>query len=198
MPNASVTGGPAAGGLQASEFATRADIRQLIAREAAAQRVANDAWKERLPSVSALFTPQVLAPAGLFNRARSWQASVVFAVPLFDAGLRKGRERERASLVDAVKAERANVERQAASDVRTAREAIQSTERALTRAREAADQANEVLQITDIAFREGATTNIEVIDAQRGARDAETAAVVAEDALRRARLDLLVSTGRFP
>jgi outer membrane protein len=160
--------------------------------------VAQDAWKERLPSVSALFTPQYLAPSGLFNESRSWRASVVFAVPLFDAGLRKGRERERFALVDAVKAERLNLERQAASDIRTAREAIEASERALARAREAADQANEVVRITDVAFREGATTNIEVIDAQRGARDAETAVVIAEDALRRARLELLVSTGRFP
>jgi multidrug efflux system outer membrane protein len=193
-----VSGPPVAGGLQASEFAGRTDILQLIARQTAAERVVSDSWKERLPSVSALFTPQLLAPAGLFNQSRSWRASVVFAVPLFDSGLRKGRERERVALVDAVRAERANIERQAASEVRTAREAIQSTDRALARARDAAAQANEVVRITDVAFREGATTNIEVIDAQRGARDAETAAVIAEDAARRARLELLVSTGRFP
>src|SRR5438876_967489 len=80
----------------------------------------------------------------------------------------------------------------------TAREAVRLTDRALERARAAADQSNEVLKITDVAFREGATTNIEVIDAQRRARDADTIAVVAEDALRRARLDLLVALGRFP
>ncbi len=82
--------------------------------------------------------------------------------------------------------------------MRTAREAVRLTERASERARAAAGQANEVLRITDVAFREGATTNIEVIDAQRRARDAETAAASAEDALRRARLELLVATGRFP
>jgi len=75
---------------------------------------------------------------------------------------------------------------------------VAATERALAHARRAADQANEVVRITDIAFREGATTNIEVIDAQRQARDAETAAAIAEDAVRRARLELLVATGRFP
>ncbi|MGH9347524.1 MAG: TolC family protein, partial [Vicinamibacterales bacterium] len=79
-----------------------------------------------------------------------------------------------------------------------AREAVVHTERALDRARSAAEQALEVMRITDVAFREGATTNIEVIDAQREARDAETAAAIAEDALRRARLDLLVATGLFP
>ena len=34
--------------------------------------------------------------------------------------------------------------------------------------------------------------------AQRVARDTETAAALAEDAVRRAKLDLLVALGRFP
>ena len=77
-------------------------------------------------------------------------------------------------------------------------EAVRSSERALASIRAAAEQANEVLRITDIAFREGASTNIEVIDAQRRARDAATATAIAEDAVRRARLDVLVAAGRFP
>jgi outer membrane protein TolC len=75
---------------------------------------------------------------------------------------------------------------------------VAATEQALKGFRTAAAQANEVVGITDVAFREGATTNIEVIDAQRRARDAETAAAIAEDAVRRARLELLIATGRFP
>ena len=73
-----------------------------------------------------------------------------------------------------------------------------STARALAAARRAAEQANEVVRITDVAFRAGATTNLEVIDAQRRARDAETAAAIAEDRVRQARLDLLVALGLFP
>ena len=65
-------------------------------------------------------------------------------------------------------------------------------------ARLAAQHAAEVLRITDVAFRAGATTNIELIDAQRRARDADTAAAIAEDRVRQARLDLLVALGRFP
>ena len=53
----------------------------------------------------------------------------------------------------------------------------------------------EVLQAT---FEAGATTNLEVIDAQRSARDADAAAEIAADAVRRARLDLLTALGRFP
>ncbi|MBI2188106.1 MAG: TolC family protein [Acidobacteria bacterium] len=182
----------------AALVADREDVQTILARESAAQRRASDAWKDYLPSVTALFTPEVLAPTGLFANARSWRATVLFSVPLLDSGQRRGQARERQAFVDVVRTERANAERQARSEIRTAREALAATERALVHARRAAEQANEVVRITDIAFREGATTNIEVIDAQRQARDAETAAAIAEDAVRRARLELLVATGRFP
>jgi outer membrane protein len=176
----------------------RQDVQVIAAREAAAVRVASDSWKDRLPAVTAVVAPQRLAPAGLFADAQSWRASVLFSVPLFDSGQRLGRARERQAFVDVARAERDNVERQAASEIRVARDAIRSTERSLDFARQAAQQANEVQQITDVAFREGATTNIEVIDAQRRARDAETEAAIAEDAVRRARFELLLATGQFP
>ena len=75
---------------------------------------------------------------------------------------------------------------------------IDAEARALEQAREASTHAAEVLRITDIAFRAGATTNIELVDAQRSSRDAETAVRQAEDRARLARLALLVALGRFP
>jgi len=87
---------------------------------------------------------------------------------------------------------------QARSEVRVADEGVKSTERALVSIRLSAQQAEEVVRITNIAFEAGATTNLEVIDAQRSARDAESAVAIAEDANRRARLDLLTALGQFP
>jgi outer membrane protein len=82
--------------------------------------------------------------------------------------------------------------------VRTAREAVASAERAVGSTRAAADQAQQVVNITNISFRAGAATNIEVIDAERRARDADLSVGIAEDVLRRARLELLTAVGRFP
>ena len=87
---------------------------------------------------------------------------------------------------------------QARAEIRNARVAIEGYGRVLASARQAAEQANEVLKITITAFDAGASTNIEVIDAQRGARDIEAAVAQAEDALRQAQFDLLVALGRFP
>jgi outer membrane protein len=176
----------------------RADVLAIVARQTAAERVFSDSWKSYLPTATARVAPQLLVPSGLFANTRSWSTSLQLSIPLFDGGLRRGEARERQALLDIVRSERSDAERQAASEIRTAREAIQAGERALAHARAAATQAGEVLRITDTAFREGATTNIEVIDAQRRARDAETAAAVAEDTLRQAQLELLGAVGRFP
>jgi outer membrane protein TolC len=177
---------------------SRQDVQLIVARQSAAQRVADDAWKDRLPSVTALVTPQMLAPAGLFAERNSWRATFLFSVPIFDAGERRARAQERDVLVDIARLEREDAERRATSEIRAARAAILASERARDYARVAARQAGEVLTITDVAFREGATTNIEVIDAQRRARDAETAAEIAEDSVRQSYLELLVAAGRFP
>ena len=87
---------------------------------------------------------------------------------------------------------------EASSEVRAARQAVASGERTMAAARDAAEEARQVETITNVSFRAGAATNIEVIDAQRSARDADAAAATAEDQLRRARLELLNALGRFP
>jgi multidrug efflux system outer membrane protein len=182
----------------ATLVASRRDIQAIVARETAALRVAADAWKSNLPTATAEVSSQFLAPSGLFADSRSTRAAVVLAIPVFDSGERRAIARERATLVDVVRAERREAERQALSEVRTARESVLGSRRALDHARAAAEQAAEVVRITDVAFREGATTNLELIDAQRRARDADISTAVAEDTLRQAGLELLIATGRFP
>jgi outer membrane protein TolC len=180
------------------QLTNRTDIQLVMERERAAQRVYSDSWKDRLPSLNGVFTPSVLEPPGVFAKTFSWRAEVLFAVPVFDSGFRSGEKAQRLADLNVIKFERANLERQGASEIRTARDAVASTTRALTQAQLATDRANQVVQITNVAFNEGASTNIEVLDAQRQARDVETQAAIAEDALKRAQLDLLVALGRFP
>jgi outer membrane protein len=119
-------------------------------------------------------------------------------VPIFDAGVRKATKQLRAVAVDTARIQLTDVELRARAALREAHAALQSSDVALAHARIAAQHAADVLRITDVAFRAGATTNIELIDAQRRARDADTAVAQAEDRVRQARLDLLVALGRFP
>jgi outer membrane protein TolC len=64
--------------------------------------------------------------------------------------------------------------------------------------RDAAASAAEALRITEIAYRAGATTNIEVVQAQQTERNTAIQAALAADRLLQARLDLLVALGQFP
>ncbi len=182
----------------AQRVGERADVKLALSRESAALRIVNDSLKEYLPDVSAQFTPTYVTPVGLFASSTVTRTVIGMNINIFDGGLRSAHKAQREADLTRTRLEGDQTRRQAVSEIRTAAEAVRSAERALTSARASADQAHQVVDITNIAFKAGATTNIEVIDAQREARDADNAAAVAEDTLRRARLDLLVSTGRFP
>ena len=145
-----------------------------------------------------IFQPQSTYPPQFFVPANSWQFLVQMNVILFDSGYRAGERVIRQSTVNAARARVASKTTDISSEVRTAREAVASAERVLVTERVASDQANQVVEIVNISFRAGGSTNIEVIDAQRRARDADTNVAVADDAVRRARFDLLNALGRFP
>jgi outer membrane protein TolC len=187
-----------AGADRPASLLTRADLQLFSAEARAAERVLNDSAKDRLPYVEGLFQPSTTYPGQFFVPSNSWRLVVQASVPLFDSGFRASQRLARQADVDASRATLAGATTRASAEVRSARESVASAERVLASARAAADQASQVVSIVNVSFRAGAATNIEVIDAERSARDAATAAVVAEDLLRRARLDLLTALGQFP
>jgi outer membrane protein TolC len=179
-------------------LADRTDIRLFSAQFRAADRVHRDSWKDWVPNATAAFEPALLAPSGLFQPSRTWRGYVAFSIPIVDAGSRRATARDRAALRETARVQLTDLELHARSEVRTARASVDSTERALAHARLAAQHAADVLNITTLAFRAGGTTNLELIDAQRRARDADILAEIAGDRLRQSHLDLLVALGRFP
>ena len=176
----------------------RTDLKLFAAEQQLAERVLGDSSKDRLPFLEAVFQPSTSFPSQLFFPQNRWQLLLQLSVPMFDSGQRQGVKLERQAAVDVSRATLARALTSARSEVRAAREAISSSERTLASARAGADQAQQVVNIVNVSFRAGAATNIEVIDAERRARDADTAVAIAEDSLRRARLDLLTALGRFP
>jgi outer membrane protein TolC len=176
----------------------RTDLKLFAAQREAAERVLADSRQDRLPYFDASFQPSSTYPAQFFVPQNSWRFVTTLTVPIFDSGQRKALKLERQAAVDESRATFSRAETQARSDIRAAREAIASAERALASARAAADQARQVVEITNISFRAGASTNIEVIDAEGRSRNVDIAVGVAEDTLRRARLELLTALGRFP
>ncbi len=176
----------------------RPDLRLYSRQQQAAERVLRDSTKDALPFLEAVLQPLSTYPSQFFLPQNSWRFLLQLSIPILDSGQRRGQRAERRAALDISRATLANALATAASEVRAAQEAVASAERTLVSARAGADQAQQVVNIVNISFRAGAATNIEVIDAERRARDADTAVASAEDTHRRARLELLTALGRFP
>lgn len=194
-PNLQVSTDPAQAMADAEH---RSDVVAGGVQRSAAEHVVRDSWTDYAPYLTGTFTPFYSNPATVLFPTTGWQAQLVLEIPFYDGGLRYAQKKERVVARDEAQIQLEATLRQAKSDVRTAFEELRHADAALDAARRAADLARRALELAEIAYRGGATTNIEVIDAQRTARDSETAVAVAEDGARQARLDILSATGRFP
>ncbi len=175
----------------------RPDIQRSTAELRAFDHVVADAWKSWLPTGTASFTPRYVTPAGLFEPSKTWRLVFQLDVPLFDRRLAADRATKIADR-DAARLRLDGARTGAWAELRNARDAVRRNQEMVTSTREAAEAAAEALHITEIAYRAGASTNVEVVQAQQAARNGEIEAAVAEDRLRQARLDLLTALGQFP
>lgn len=176
----------------------RPDLRLFRGRLGLARQIRRDSWTEYLPSLGAIVQPFWQSQPTVLLPGWGWQAQLGLSWSLYDGGLRYGTIHERQSLEREARLNLENAERQASAEVRTADDELQRSTAALESARRAAALAAEALTLTNLGYQAGASTNIEVIDAERRARDADTAVAQAEDAWRQSVLDLLLATGRFP
>ena len=176
----------------------RADVRLLHERLRAAKHQEKDNWADYTPALLGTLSPFAQWPATTSLPNYGFQAQLLLSWTIYDGGLRYGLGKERSTVAREAEANVQGEERQALSDVRTADEEVRRSNAALLAARDAARLAGESLSLVNLAYRAGASTNIEVIDAERAARDADTSVAVAEDAWRQATLDLLIASGRFP
>ena len=176
----------------------RQDVQAAKARALVAEMVRKDSWADYTPVLNGQFQPFFQHPASLTMPETGWQAMLVLSFPLIEGGIRVGQKRERDALLAEARAQYDGLLRQTRSDIRVAIEEIRRADESMRSARAAAELAHQALDLANLAYHAGATTNIEVIDAERRARDADSAVVIAEDTVRQARLDLLVAAGQFP
>jgi len=176
----------------------RPDVKVLQQRVLAAQQLKKDIWATYAPLVSAVGQPFFQEPPTILLPRTGWQIQLVLSLPIYDGGLRSGLSEERGALLGEARANLEGGLRQAQSDVRVSFEAMLRADQALAASRDATRLAHRAYELATLAYRAGASTNIEVLDAARQARDADTAVAQAEDQSRQSRLDLLVAAGKFP
>jgi outer membrane protein TolC len=176
----------------------RPDVLAQRERTEAARRVLRDSWTDYMPLLLGVLQPFYSNPATTTQPETGWQAQLVLSLPLYEGGFRYGARRERSALYEEQRIQLDGLLRQARSDLRAAFDAVRRADESVAAAHQASRLAHEALDMSNLAYREGATNDLEVVDAERRARDADTAALVAEDAARQARIDLLAASGRFP
>ncbi len=181
-----------------NDASKRTDVVAAQVRVEAAHVATSWDWSDYTPLLTAVVQPGYQNPPTLTVPLWNFQAQLVLSLPLYDGGLRYGQQKERRANELAARAQLENVQRQATAEVRAAIAQVTQADEALSAARDAATQARRTLELSQQAMRAGASTNIEVVDAERRARDAETAMALAEDASRQARLEVLAASGKFP
>jgi outer membrane protein len=178
--------------------ATRADVIAGERRLSSAVWSRDAQWAEYMPSLSlnasAFYDTPQIDPLPRFG----FQILAALAVPLYDGGYRHGLAQERDAILAEAREELARTERQAHSEVRSNGDAVTHARAAREAAHRSADFAAHALVLANIAYSGGTGTSLEVIDAQRSARDAATQAVIADDNLRQAQFGLLAAAGHFP
>jgi len=181
-----------------ADLRLRADLRAQTTRLRNAERAVSESWTDHLPSLGAVFQPFYQNPASLTQPLVGWQAQAVLTWVIFDGGARYGLHAERRAQRDDARVQLDAALRQARAEVRAAVSSVRLADERAAAAQEAATLAAELAALADEAWRAGATTNLELVDARRRERDARAAANMAADDARQARLDVLIALGRFP
>lgn len=176
----------------------RADVRANAARVEVSERTVDNNWAEYAPLLGAQGMPFFNSPDTPTQPTTGWQIQVLLTVPFYDGGARGALIDQRRAQLEQDRAQLMASLRQARSEVRVALSSVEQAEASLAASQRASELAAQALQMANVAYEAGASTNLEVIDAERRARDAATTVVVAEDAARQARLELLAASGRFP
>lgn len=179
-------------------IASRADVITALRAHDAATWSSDHDWWDWLPSLrlqgDGFYTDPAIAPIPRWG----YELNVTLTMPIYDGGYRHGAHEQHQALFEEAAERDAATDREATSEVRTARAAVDDTRRARDAARQAGELAQGVLDLAIVGFKAGTATSLDVTTAQQGQLDAATQALLAEDQYRQAELDLLAATGAFP
>jgi outer membrane protein TolC len=176
----------------------RSDLRLSRESLVAATRVRRESWADYVPWIDANYQFFYQTPPTQTLPTTGWQLTLTLGFTIYDGGLRYGLLKERRALEREARIRVDNELRLVSADVRTAESELAHARVALATAREAARLSADTLRLTIVAYRAGLSTNIEVIDAQTTALNADVSAALAENSERQGELDLLLASGRFP
>ncbi len=181
-----------------ADLRARADLAALARDVALLEADVSDAWTEYLPTFGLTAQPFLQRPATPNLPAYGWQAQLALVLPIYDGGSRPAAHRERRARLVEARAAFALALIDAEAEIRAGLRTLSHRDEALVETAASATLADESLELARAAFQEGAGTQVDLIEAERAARDAATAVALATHDRDRARLALLLAIGRSP
>lgn len=160
----------------------RPEFAELRARQAAAQAGIQLAESGAKPNVSAQATGSYSNTGGLLagaTAAPNWSIMLAATMNLYDGGITRERIREAQLRLAQLQATEAQQKQAVELEVRQAFLNLQSAAEELAGADALVAQAQEALRIANVRFQSGVGTNLEVLNAQTSASQAEAAKVQA-------------------
>jgi outer membrane protein TolC len=185
------------GALPPSELGNRADLVAGRAGVEAAEARARVVTAKRLPGLQAFGQLSTHAPGIGDTRENHWTVGVQLSVPLFTGfSLTRGAEAAQAQ-ARALRLEQAQRERDAETEVRSARRAVDAARAALVSAEAASAAADEAARLLRRRYEEGMATVADLLQAEARAAQLSTGVVDAEANLNvaLAALDFVLGNG---
>ena len=134
-------------------------------------------WFSYAPSVGLTGVYRTSNAAGFIGQNDSWAVTVGAQWTLWDGGLRELNLREESARVAEASAQQKQAESRVTEEVARARLEYENAQANLAKAEEALSLARETQRLTEISFKAGVATYLEVADANNALTGAEVGAI---------------------
>jgi outer membrane protein TolC len=154
-------------------------------------------WYSYLPGVSLSGVYRLSNATGFGGQNDSWALTLGAQWILWDGGLREINLREESARVAEASAQQKQAEARAVEEVSRARLEYENARANLSKAEESLELARETQRLTEISFKAGVATYLEVADANSALTNAEVGAISERLQTSLAALRLLRAAGSF-
>ncbi|PTL77285.1 TolC family protein [Vitiosangium sp. GDMCC 1.1324] len=154
-------------------------------------------WYSYAPSVAFSGVYRISNAGGFTGQTDSWALSLSAQWTLWDGGVREINLREESARVAEASAQQKQAESRALEEVSRGRLDYESAKANLAKAEEALGLARETQRLTEISFKAGVATYLEVADANNALTNAEVSAISERLQTSLAALRLLRAAGLF-
>lgn len=176
----------------------RPDVAASRENEALAHTTRRGAWLSYLPSVGLNGAYRWSNAVGFTGKNTAWLVTLAASWTIWDGGLREATLHEQSAKIAEAEALRASTEAKTREEVARYQLELENALANRAKAQEAVELARESERLTDISFRAGVATYLEVADTNNALTSAEVGLVAERLQASLAALRLLKSVGVFP